>query len=545
MTKSTKQLLESLSKASLSRKILIAIVTIVLILSAVTLLFIDQGVRRQVDKNILTQLDAAATAYVELNDAKLEQVLARTQFFVQNPVFQRDMRGAPATSARIVTGFKKLTEFDFLMAVNFSGRVLVDSIHPEQLGKTVPAQYQDLLQKTVENGRYLGMWSENGRLYQLVGLPLLGFDAVLLAGNEVTDKFAYKIDELSRNQITFFIGDKVVASAFAKELSADLEKSLGAVKERISKDAGEGKSKHTQTFSLNVGSESYVAIAGAMENVPEAGFIIASSKDKQLALLYRIEFIIIITGIVGLIFAIAMAVFFSRGLTRSVDLLVKDVEQVKQGNLEHKIVSTSQDEIGFLSDMFDSLRIAFRDAQKSLKEYAENLEDKVRERTAELSQANSALTAAKGETDRIMETVGQGLFLVHKDGEQYKLGSQYSKALEDMFASPALGGKDLLAILRTGLPEAAMKKTADYLELMFKPEIKEAVMNNINPLREIEINFDSAGAPVKQKFLQFKFKRIMDGTTIQHLMAAVTDVTKQVLLDRKLKETEEKNAGQM
>ncbi|MFZ5628333.1 MAG: ATP-binding protein [Spirochaetota bacterium] len=545
MTKSTKQLLESLSKASLSRKILIAIVTIVFILSAVTLLFIDQGVRRQVDKNILTQLDAAATAYVELNDAKLEQVLARTQFFVQNPVFQRDMRGTPATGQKIAAGFKKITEYDFLMAVNFSGRVLIDSIHPEQLGKTVPAQYQDLLQKTVENGRYLGMWSENGKLYQLVGLPLLGFDAVLLAGNEVTDKFAYKIDELSRNQITFFIGDKVVASAFAKELSSDLEKSLGAVKERISKDGGEGKSKHTQTFSINVGSESYVAIAGAIENVPGAGFIFASSKDKQLALLYRIEFIIIITGIVGLVFAFAMAVFFSRGLTRSVDLLVKDVEQVKQGNLEHKIVPTSQDEIGFLSDMFDSLRIAFRDAQKSLKEYAENLEDKVRERTAELSQANNALTAAKGETDRIMETVGQGLFLVHKDGEQYKLGSQYSKALEDMFASPALGGKDLLAILRAGLPEAAMKKTADYLELMFKPEIKEAVMNNINPLREIEINFDSAGAPAKQKFLQFKFKRIMDGAAIQHLMAAVTDVTKQVLLDRKLKETEEKNAGQM
>lgn len=251
------------------------------------------------------------------------------------------------------------------------------------------------------------------------------------------------------------------------------------------------------------------------------------------------------TGVGGLLLAIAMAVFFSRGLTRSVDLLVKDVEQVKQGNLEHQIVATSQDEIGFLSEMFDSLRIAFRDAQKSLKDYAENLEGMVRERTAELSQANSALTAAKDETDRIMETVGQGLFLVHKDGDQYKLGSQYSKALEDLFSATALGGKDLVAILRAGLPESAMKKTADYLELMFKPEIREAVMNNINPLREIEINFDSAGAPAKQKFLQFKFKRIMDGTTIQHLMAAVTDVTKQVLLDRKLKETEEKNAGQM
>lgn len=545
MIKNTKIFAESLAKASLSRKILIAIVTIVFILSAVTLLLIDQGVRRQVDKNIAAQLDAAATAYIELNDARLEQVLARTQFFLQNPAFQRDLRAAPATAQKIAAGFKKLTEYDFLMVVHFSGRVLVDSVHAEFLNKTVPAQYQELLQKTIENGRYLGMWSENGRLYQLVGLPLLGFDAVLLAGNEVTDKFAYKIDELSRNQITFFVGDKVVATAFDKEQSSDLVKSLALARERITNDTGDGKNKHSRTFSLEIGNESYVAIAGAIENVPDAGYIIASSKDKQLALLYRIESIIIITGIGGLLFAIAMAVFFSRGLTKSVNHLVKDVEKVKEGNLDHTIVATSKDEIGFLSETFDSLRLAFRDAQKSLKDYAENLEIKVRERTAELSEANSALTAAKAETDRIMETVGQGLFLLHKEGDQYKLGSQYSRALEEMFAAKSLAGKDLLGLLRPGLPDAAMKKTADYLELMFKPEIKEAVMNNINPLREVELQFENAAAGNKQKFLQFKFKRIMDGEKIQHLMAAVTDVTKQILLDRKLKETEEKNAGQM
>ncbi|MFO1524813.1 MAG: ATP-binding protein [Turneriella sp.] len=545
MIKSIKSFAAGLAQAGLRRKILIAIVTIVLILSSVTLLFIDQGVRSQVNKNILTQLDAAATAYIELNDAKLEQVLSRTQFFIQNPVFQRDFRAAPATGSKIAAGFKKITDYDFIMAVNFNGRVLVDSLHPENLGKNVPPQYQEVLQKTVENGRFLGMWSENGKLYQLVALPLLGFDAVLMAGNEVGDKFAYKIDELSRNQITFFSKDKVVASAFSKELAADVEKLIPEIKEKIQRESGEGKGKHSQTFTLKIGGESYLGIAGAIENVPDAGYILASSRDKQLALLYRIEFIIIATGIGGIIFAFVMAIFFSRGLTRSVNHLVKDVEQVKQGNLEHQIVATSKDEIGFLSDMFDSLRIAFRDAQKELKEYAENLEEKVRERTAELSTANSALTAAKDETDRIMNTVGQGLFLVQKEGNEYRIGSQYSKALEEMFASPALGNKDILGVLKRGLPESAMKKTTDYLELMFKPEIKEAVMNNINPLRETEVNFEVAGAAGKQKFLQFKFQRIMAEGAIKHLMATVTDVTKQVLLDRKLKETEEKNAGQM
>jgi len=545
MIKSIKSFAAGLAQAGLRRKILIAIVTIVLILSSVTLLFIDQGVRSQVNKKILTQLDAAATAYIELNDAKLEQVLSRTQFFIQNPVFQRDFRAAPATGPKIAAGFKKITDYDFIMAVNFNGRVLVDSLHPENLGKNVPPQYQEVLQKTVENGRFLGMWSENGKLYQLVALPLLGFDAVLMAGNEVGDKFAYKIDELSRNQITFFSKDKVVASAFSKELAADVEKLIPEIKEKIQRESGEGKGKHSQTFTLKIGGESYLGIAGAIENVPDAGYILASSRDKQLALLYRIEFIIIATGIGGIIFAFVMAIFFSRGLTRSVNHLVKDVEQVKQGNLEHQIVATSKDEIGFLSDMFDSLRIAFRDAQKELKEYAENLEEKVRERTAELSTANSALTAAKDETDRIMNTVGQGLFLVQKEGNEYRIGSQYSKALEEMFASPALGNKDILGVLKRGLPESAMKKTTDYLELMFKPEIKEAVMNNINPLRETEVNFEVAGAAGKQKFLQFKFQRIMAEGAIKHLMATVTDVTKQVLLDRKLKETEEKNAGQM
>ena len=545
MTKNINSFLQGLSQASLSRKILIAIVTIVLILSSVSLLFIDQGVRRQVDKNILTQLDAAATAYIELNDARLEQVLSRSQFFIQSPTFQRDLRGAPATSAKVSAGFKKVTEYDFLMVVSFTGRVLIDSLHPDLAGKAVPTEYQDLLQKTVENGRFLGMWSENEKLYQLVGLPLLGFDAVLLAGNQVSDKFAYKIDELSRNQITFFSKDKVVASAFSKEQIPDIEKAMADIKAKLPQEGGEGKTKHSQTFSLSIGGESYLAIVGAIENVPDGGYLIASSKDKQLALLYRIEFIIIITGIGGLIFAIGMAVFFSRGLTRSVNLLVKDVEQVKQGNLEHKINATSQDEIGFLSEMFDSLRIAFRDAQQELKDYAETLEDKVRERTAELSQANSALTVAKDETDRIMQTVGQGLFLVQKEGNEYRIGSQHSKALEEMLASSDLAGKDILSILKKALPEGSIKKTTDYLELMFKAEIKEAVMANINPLRETEMNFTSGNGPAQQKFLQFKFKRIMADGKIMHLMATVTDVTKQVLLDRKLKETEEKNAGQM
>jgi hypothetical protein len=35
---------------------------------------------------------------------------------------------------------------------------------------------------------------------------------------------------------------------------------------------------------------------------------------------------------------------------------------------------------------------------------------------------------------------------------------------------------------------------------MFKPEIKEAVMANINPLRETEMNFTSGSGPAQQKF---------------------------------------------
>jgi nitrogen fixation/metabolism regulation signal transduction histidine kinase len=182
MTKNISSFLQGLSQASLSRKILIAIVTIVLILSSVSLLFIDQGVRRQVEKNILTQLDSAATAYIELNDARLEQVLARTQFFIQSPTFQRDMRGAPATSAKVSAGFKKVTDFDFLMVVSFTGRVLIDSVHPDLAGKAVPSDYQDLLQKTVENGRYLGMWSENEKTLPARRSAASGFRRCLAGG---------------------------------------------------------------------------------------------------------------------------------------------------------------------------------------------------------------------------------------------------------------------------------------------------------------------------------------------------------------------------
>jgi hypothetical protein len=184
MTKNISSFLQGLSQASLSRKILIAIVTIVLILSSVSLLFIDQGVRRQVEKNILTQLDSAATAYIELNDARLEQVLARTQFFIQSPTFQRDMRGAPATSAKVSAGFKKVTDFDFLMVVSFTGRVLIDSLYT----LIWQAKQYLLTIKTCcrKPSRTVAISACGARTKNYISLSVCRFwvsDAVLLAGN--------------------------------------------------------------------------------------------------------------------------------------------------------------------------------------------------------------------------------------------------------------------------------------------------------------------------------------------------------------------------
>lgn len=164
------------------------------------------------------------------------------------------------------------------------------------------------------------------------------------------------------------------------------------------------------------------------------------------------------------------------------------------------------------------------------------------ESQARLEAQARALATAKDETDRIMETVQEGLMLVDEQGV---IGEHHSRELNAILRQEHLAGRNLLHILERLLSEKMFNTTRDYLALLFNAKRKEKTVLQVNPLTDIEVNFPNPAGGFIHRYLGFSFRRIVEDGRVVRVFVAVRDITHQVELEKKLRESEQHKERQL
>lgn len=154
---------------------------------------------------------------------------------------------------------------------------------------------------------------------------------------------------------------------------------------------------------------------------------------------------------------------------------------------------------------------------------------------AQLEAQSQALSVAKAETDRIMETVQEGLLLIDAQGV---IGDYHSHELTAILRQEKLAGRSLLQILERLLTEKMFNTTKDYIALLFDANRKEKAVLKVNPLTDIEVNFPNPSGGFINRYLGFSFRRIVENGVVTRVFVAVRDVTTQMELEKKLRDSE-------
>lgn len=113
------------------------------------------------------------------------------------------------------------------------------------------------------------------------------------------------------------------------------------------------------------------------------------------AVLENVAIVLIVTLAIMLVFPL----FFRVNLVTPLTLLLTGVDRVNKGDLNTHVAVQVEDEIGFLARAFNAMVASVRTAQQKLREYAETLEQRVRERTQQLQSAFDNLDALKRKQD--------------------------------------------------------------------------------------------------------------------------------------------------
>jgi two-component system chemotaxis sensor kinase CheA len=146
------------------------------------------------------------------------------------------------------------------------------------------------------------------------------------------------------------------------------------------------------------------------------------------------------------------------------------------------------------------------------------------------------------ETQDILRTVNEGLFLLDKD---LKIGSERSLALNNIFRREDFDDLTFDKLLKDIVPEKTLKTAMDYVALLWGERVNEKLVKTINPLSEVEVHFDNPAGGFDTHFLEFDFNRVKSEGSLSHLLVTVNDVTKRVMLSRELQESQEKAQAQL
>ena len=159
----------------------------------------------------------------------------------------------------------------------------------------------------------------------------------------------------------------------------------------------------------------------------------------------------------------------------------------------------------------------------------------------EQQQKEAALSDKRYLTNQaeiIFSNVKQGIFLLD---QELIIDSFYSKETENIFDEETVAKTNFLQLMKHRLMPRDLEALELFVENLFNADIRESVVNRLNPVTQVEIFNDINNSSIENRYIGFTFSRIIRDDKIYRILVTVLDETENVLMRRKIEEAEERN----
>lgn len=329
---------------------------------------------------------------------------------------------------------------------------------------------------------------------------LLGvlYGGILLNRNyEIVDRvkeIVYKEEKYKGREIgtaTIFQQDLRISTNVKKENG---ERAIGT---RVSKEVNnavleEGKAWIDRAFVVN---DWYITAYEPIKNIEDKiiGILYVGMLEKPyIDTTNRVMSTFIIIASLCVVLLLVILYFFTSRITRPLQRMVLATKKIATGDLSHRVIVNSRDEIGYLANSFNRMTANLETANEKLIEWGKTLEKKVEERTKELTKMQAHLLQseklaslgklAAGVAHEINNPLGGILIYSHLLLEETNKKSPHYENLKKIVKETSRCKdivKGLLEFARPKDPEMSLTDINDIVDKSLSIMERQALFQNI------------------------------------------------------------------
>ena len=347
------------ARSSLRTKIFVAFSALIVAVLAATLtytqLVVSSEARRTLSRELLTTgqvfdrlMNERATrlqnsSVLLASDFALKRVIAT---HLDRATYDADTLASAALSYQTRIGV------ELVWITDEDGVLLAVSPGDAHIGRSM-ASLTPLREAIETQDSATGIAAIDGRLFQLVAVPVLGPDVIgfLLLGHVIDDAFAARLKSDTASDVSFVTDDRVFASSLPPP---SREKYLPSGEFR----AGLLRADADHRLSLlTIGGARFLSLVVPVgAHIPKPVYaLVQGSYDDALAPLRALTWRIVLIGATALAIALLICVGLAGGILGPVRTLVIGMHEVLRGNLRYRSRIERQDEIGFLARSFNEM----------------------------------------------------------------------------------------------------------------------------------------------------------------------------------------------
>ena len=370
-------------KIRLQARVLASFGLLVAGLVAGSLLLVHLRMTGGVRASVQERLETSRRLFEELLATRAEGLITVGSLVAELPVLRRAARGwEPEQLGVAFREINRLVGSEVVILTDRMGVILGRSDRRWRPGETFDETTS--VARALRGSRAASMWVHEGRLYQMVSVPVRipeGLAGTLSIGYGVDAELARELARLSGNDVAFLVDEAIVASS--RDLRPAETGAIGRLARHI-------RATEPVSGEVELGSDLPAIVVspffGSGEQV--GAYALLRSTAGEAADLARLEGELVLGAGVALAALLAVGFVLSRSITGPLTELSRGAAELSAGHYDFELPAPSGSvEVEELTRAFEAMRRSLRARIEELHEVTAHLEETVRARTAELENA--------------------------------------------------------------------------------------------------------------------------------------------------------------